>query len=298
MKKLLAVLLAMVLLLSLAACGGSKDDTKDDGKGDTQAATNPAQNNDSTPTTPSQGGEQNAPQPSQPAATNPTTPSTPNQDSGSADTHSHAWDYTKAQITKQPSPAEEGSQTVPCSGCSETLVETIAKMPSDAAFAINALGEMVTGNEKAGDNCLTTEGIVRYMMATTGEGTVTKSAADFFAECGKHFALSDSLKSAIKAYSSSEFKYDSAADSFTYQAIEGAAPVPLVRGFEHKGGNKYEVYYSNSSCGCWAGDCMMCLKPFHFKVEMELNRTAAEPNAANKILSVTKLASLPEEFAN
>ena len=40
MKKLLAVLLAMVLLLSLAACGDSKDDTKDDGKGDTQAAFN------------------------------------------------------------------------------------------------------------------------------------------------------------------------------------------------------------------------------------------------------------------
>lgn len=275
MKKLFAMILAVALVLCLAACGNT--DTPDG----TQQPTQPVKNDPTQGTTPKQD-----------AATEPSAPT----QGGSA--HAHMWDYANAQITKQPTPAEEGSQTVPCSGCSETLVETIAKMPSDTAFSINALGEMVTGNEKAGDNCLTTEGIVRYMMATAGEGTVTKSAADFFAECGKHFALSDSLKSAIKAYSSSEFKYDSAADSFTYQAIEGAAPVPLVRGFEHKGGNKYEVYYSNSSCGCWAGDCMMCLKPFHFKVEMELNRTAADLNAANKILSVTKLASLPEEFAN
>ncbi len=277
MKKLFAIILAVALVLCLAACGNT--DTPDG----TQQPTQPVKNDPTQGTTPKQD-----------AATEPSAPT----QGGSADAHAHMWDYANAQITKQPTPAQEGSQTVPCSGCSETLVETVAKMSNDAAFKINALGEMVTGNEKAGDNCLTAEAVIRYMMATAGEGAVTKSAADFFAECGKHFALSDSLKSAIKAYSSSDFKYDSAADTFTYQAIEGAAPVPLVRGFEHKGGNKYEVYYSNSSCGCWAGDCMMCLKPFHFKVEMELNRTAAEPNAANKILSVTKLASLPEEFAN
>ena len=296
MKKLLAVLLAMVLLLSLAACGGSKDDTKDDGKGDTQAATNPAQNNDSTPTTPSQGGEQNAPQPSQPAATNPTTPATPNQDSGSADTHSHAWDYTKAQITKQPSPAEEGSQTVPCSGCNETMTETMSKLATDRCFTCAPLGAVVSGTEAEGQNCMTAETIVAYMLVTK-EGTFTQSSADFFAECGKHFALTDSLKSGIKAVSTATFSYNAAADQFTYTAEASVYSTPLIKGFVHNGGNKYTVYYYNSNCGCWVDDCMLCLKPFHFKVELELNRGYNDMNAINKILSITKIKSAPDDLS-
>lgn len=284
MKKMIAILLAVVMVLCLAACG--KSDKAPQG---TQPSTQPQQTTPqgTTPqdTTPTQG------------STNETQPQQTTPQGGNSQAHTHMWDYTKAQITKQPTPAEEGVQSVPCEGCSEMLTEAVAKMSNDDAFKITALGEMVSGSEKAGDNCLTAETIVRYMMASSGDGSVTKSAADFFAECGKHFALTDSLKTAIKAYSNNEFRYDAGADTFTYQAIESAAPVPLVRGFDHKGGNKYEVYYSNSSCGCWAGDCMMCLKPFHFKVEMELNRTTADLQAANKILSITKLASLPEEFA-
>ena len=291
MKKLIAILLAAALVLCLAACGKS-DKATDNTQATTQPAntepksTQPTQPADTQPTNPTQGSTQE-PQPEQ------TTPQ-----GGDAQAHSHIWDYTKAQITKQPTPAEEGSQSVPCEGCEEKLIETISKMGKDDAFQIKALGEMVTGNEKSGDSCLTGETIIRYMQATGEEGSVTKSAADFFAECGKNFALTDSLKAAIKAYSGSDFTYNAASDAFTYQTNLGASPVPLVRGFEHTGGNKYTVYYSNSSCGCWVGDCMICLKPFHFKVELELNRTSTDLEASNKILSITRIGSLPEKFAN
>ena len=281
MKKLFAILLAAALVLCLAACGNT-----DTTPNSTQGTTQPSQNDATQGTSPSQN---DATEPSQSDAT---------QGGDSADSHSHSWNYTKAQITKQPSPVEEGSQSIPCDGCSEKLTESIAKMSKDAAFQSKPLAEMVTGNEKAGDSCLTAETVIRYMQAIGDESSVTKKASDFFAECGKYFAMTDALKAGIKAYSGSDFSYDTASDAFTYQANQGGSPEPLVRGFEHTGGNKYTVYYSNSACGCWVGDCMICLKPFHFKVELELNRTATDPEAANKILSITKIASLPEEFAN
>ena len=285
MKKLFAILLAAALVLSLAACGNA-DTTPDS----TQNTTQPSQNN----TQPSKNDATEGTSPSQ-NATEPSVPA-PTQGGNSADVHTHIWDYAKAQITKQPTPAEEGSQSIPCESCSEILTESVAKMSNDAAFQSKPLGEMVTGNEKTGDNCLTAEAVIRYMQATGDETSVTKSAADFFAECGKHFALTDSLKAGIKAHSGSDFTYDSASDAFTYQTNLGASSAPLVRGFEHNSGNKYTVYYSNSSCGCWVGDCMICLKPFHFKVELELNRTATDLEAANKILTITKIASLPDAF--
>ena len=277
MKKLIAMLLVATMALCMVACGNTEATSES-----TQNATQPSQNNTTQATAPSQD-----------AATEPSQ-QTPTQ-GDSADVHSHMWDYTKAQITKQPTPAEEGSQSIPCEGCDELLTEPVAKMSMDAAFQSKALGEMVTGNEKAGDNCLTAESIIRCILATGDEISVTKSAADFFAECDRNFAMTDSLKAAIKAYNTG-FAYDSASDSFTYQTTLGGSPEPLVRGFAHDGGNKYTVYYSNSSCGCWVGDCMICLKPFHFKVELELNRTADDMEAANKILSITRIASLPDEI--
>ena len=285
MKKLLALMLAAALMLCLAACGDT-DTTPDS----TQNTTKPTTNDATQATTPSQGTQQDA---TTPAATN---PSTPNQDGGSAQTHSHTWDYSKAQITTQPSPAQDGSQTVPCSGCSETFTETLTKLAANQCFDCPALGDVVNGTEAANQNCMTAQTIVAYMLATK-EGTFTQSSADFFAECGKHFALTDSLKSGIKAISTTTFKYDASADKFTYTAAPSVFPAPLVNGFVHNGGNKYTVYYYNSTCGCWVDDCMLCLKPFHFKVELELNRGYDNMDATNKILSVTKIKSAPEDIS-
>ena len=134
-------------------------------------------------------------------------------------------------------------------------------------------------------------------MLATKEGNFTQSSADFFAECGKHFALTDSLKSGIKAVSTGAFSYDSASDKFTYTAAPTVSTHPLVKGFVHNGGNKYTVYYYNSSCGCWVDDCMICLKPFHFKVELELNRSYDNYDVPNKILSITKIKSAPDDIS-
>ena len=283
MKKLFAILLAVTLVLCLAACGKPAETPKD---------TQPAKNDATQGTAPSQGGEQNATQPSQPAATNPAAPSTPSQ---GGEAHSHAWDYSKATITKQPSPVQDGSQTVPCSGCSETFTETLTKLTASSAFSCAQLSEMVAGTESEGQNCMTAQTVVAFILATK-EGTVTQSAADFFAEAGKYFALNDTLKSGIKAVSTAAFRYDAGADKFTYEAAPAVNPAPLVKGFVHNGGNKYTVYYYNSTCGCWVDDCMLCLKPFHFKVELELNRGYNNMEATNKILSVTKIKSAPDNI--
>ena len=283
MKKLFAILLAVTLVLCLAACGKTAETPKD---------TQPTKNDATQGTTPSQGGEQNATQPTQPAATNPTTPSAPSQ---GGETHSHSWDYSKATITKQPSPVQDGSQTVPCSGCKETFTETLTKLSASGAFSCAQLSEMVAGTESEGQNCMTAQTVVAFMLATK-EGSFTQSSGDFFAEAGKYFALNDTLKSGIKAVSTAAFRYDAGADKFTYEAAPAVNPAPLVKGFVHNGGNKYTVYYYNSTCGCWVDDCMLCLKPFHFKVELELNRGYNNMEAANKILSVTKIKSAPDNI--
>lgn len=283
MKKLFAVLLAALLLLSLVACG--KTETPDG----TQNATQPSQNNSTQGTVPSQGNEQNATKPSE------TTPATNPPQGGSADIHSHSWDYSKAQITKQPTPAAEGSQSVPCSGCSEKFTNTLPKLTLVQAFDCPPLADVVSGNEADGQNCMTAQTIVAYMLATK-EGKFSQTSADFFAECGKHFALTDTLKSGIKAFSTAAFKYDSASDKFTYTAAPSVSTNPLIKGFVHNGSNKYTVYYYNSSCGCWVDDCMICLKPFHFKVELELNRSYDNYMAINKILSVTKIDAAPNNI--
>lgn len=283
MKKLFAIILAVTLVLCLAACG-NKPDT--DG---TQNATQPTKNDATQGTTPSQGSEQNTTQPSQPAATNPSTPTQ------GGDAHSHAWDYSKATITKQPTPAQEGSQSVPCSGCSEKLTESLTKLPVSQSFACPQLSEVVFGTESEGQNCMTGQTIVAFMLATK-EGSFTQTSAEFFAEAGKYFALNDTLKSDIKAVSTDAFRYDAGADKFTYAAAPAVNPAPLVTGFVHNGGNKYTIYYYNSTCGCWVDDCMLCLKPFHFKVELELNRGYDNMEAANKILSVTKITSAPNNI--
>ena len=288
MKKLLAVLLAMALIFSLAACGGSKDDTAGN-TDNTQTATKPSENNT---TVPSQGDEQKATQPSE---TNPAT--NPTQGGNSADTHSHTWEYGKATITKQPTPAAEGSQNVPCSGCSETLTEALPKMALVLAFNCAPLGEMVSGTEADGQNCMTAQTIVAYMLATK-EGDYTQSSADFFAECDQHFALTDTLKNEIKTVNTATFSYHSATDKFTYTAAPAVSTDPLVKGFIHNGGNKYTVYYYSSSCGCWVDDCMICLKPFHFKVELEMNRIYDNYNIPNKILSITRVKSAPDDLSH
>ena len=285
MKKLFAILLAATLLLCLTACGGDKTDM-----GDTQAATEPTKNNSAQATQPTQGNQQDATQPSA------TSPSAPAQDGGSADTHSHMWDYSKAKITTQPTPAAAGSQTVPCNGCSETFTEELPKLTLNQAFDCAFLADVVNGTEAANQDCMTAQTIVAYMLATK-EGSFTQSSADFFAECGKHFALTDSLKSGIKAVSTGAFSYDSATDKFTYTAAPSVFPAPLVNGFVHNGGNKYTVYYYNSTCGCWVDDCMLCLKPFHFKVELELNRSYDNYDVPNKILSITKIKSAPDDIS-
>lgn len=282
MKKLFAILLAAALLLCLAACGDKPDTTPDN--------TQPTKNDTTQGTAPSQGGEQNATQPSQPAAT---TPSAPPQ---GGEAHSHTWDYSKAQITKQPTPAQDGSQTVPCSGCSETFTETLTKLTAANSFNCPQLSEVVSGTESEGQNCMTAQTVVAFMLATK-EGSFTQTSAEFFAEVGKYFALNDSLKSDIKAVSTAAFRYDAGADKFTYTAAPSAFPAPLVKGFVHNGGNKYTVYYYNSTCGCWVDDCMLCLKPFHFKVELEMNRTYDNYDTPNKILSVTKIKSAPEDIS-
>ncbi len=283
MKKLFAILLAVTLVLCLAACGKAAETPKN---------TQPTKNDATEGTAPSQGGEQNATQPSQPAATNPTTPSTPSQ---GGEAHSHSWDYSKATITKQPTPAQDGSQTVPCSGCSETFTETLTKLTAANAFSCSQLSEMVSGTESEGQNCMTAQTVVSFMLATK-EGAFTQSSADFFAECGKYFALNDTLKSGIKAVSTAAFRYDAGSDKFTYEAAPAVNPAPLVKGFVHNGDNKYTVYFYNSTCGCWVDDCMLCLKPFHFKVELELNRGYNDMEATNKILSVTKIKSAPDNI--
>ena len=281
MKKLFAILLAVTLVLCLAACGKAAETPKD---------TQPTKNDATQGTAPSQGGEQNATQPSQPAATNPSAPSQ------GGDTHSHAWDYSKATITMQPTPAQEGSQSIPCSGCSEKLTESLPKLPLAEAFACPQLSEVVSGTESEGQNCLTPQTVVAFMLATK-EGSFTQTSGEFFAEAGKYFALNDTLKSGIKAVSTDAFRYDAGADKFTYEAAPAVNPAPLVKGFVHNGGSKYTVYYYNSTCGCWVDDCMLCLKPFHFKVELELNRGYNNMEATNKILSVTKIKSAPDDLS-
>lgn len=211
------------------------------------------------------------------------------------DTLPHTWDYNKSEIIEKPTLTATGSRKVPCQICGQTRTDTIARISLTDAFGNPLLGEMFIGKEADGQNCMTGETIVKFMLATKS-GSVTQSSGDFFAECSKYFAMTDNLKADIKALSTTRFRYNANNGTFTYQANPPVAPVPGVQGFVHNGGNRYTVYYYNSICGCWDPECKICSAPYYIKVELELSRNFDNLNAINRILNVTKVNSVPSDI--
>jgi len=337
MKKLLAILLAITLLVSLAACGKGKTDPTDGSTtGNTQQNTNPTADG-TTPsgtapdgTTPSG----TAPDGTTPSGTTPDQPA-PSQPSGETKpnhTHSHSLtqtidatckdagkkvftcscgdsytetlpastnhtlNYSKLEILQNPSPVANGSIKVPCIHCGKTITEAVPKLSATDAFGCRQLSEMVDGKEKNGQNCMTGATIVAFMIAVGEERTVTQSSSEFFAQCEKFFALTDGLKAEIKAVNTHTFSYNAGTDTFQYTTNPGEAYIIGVDGYIHNGGNKYTVYYYAANCDCGVGDCRDCLNPYHFKVESEFLKIYNSNDSQNRILSVTKVKSIPENL--
>ena len=345
MKKLLAVLLVILLLVSLAACGKGKTDPTDGSTtGNTQQNTNPTADgttpsgttpDGTTPdgTTPDgTAPDETTPDGTAPDETTPdgTTPSQPSGETQPSHTHSysltqtvdstckdagkkvfscscgnsytetlpvnnnHILDYSRLEILQNPSPLADGSIKVLCTYCSKGITESVPKLSAEDAFGCRQFSEMVTGKEKNEQNCMTGETIVAFMVAVGKESTVTQSSGEFFAQCEKFFALTDGLKAEIKAVNTPFFSYNAGTDTFQYTTNLGEGTVIGVDGYIHNGGNKYTVYYYAANCDCGLIDCAICTKPYHIKVELEFLRLYNDKDSQNRILSVTKVSSIPE----
>lgn len=314
MKKLLALLLALSMVLTFAACRESEDTTPDAG-----ASTPSSGSTSSTGSTESTGSsegtslppETTAPPASEAPATQPPATTPPA-------TAGHTHNYT-SNVTTATTCTANGVKTFSCS-CGDSYTEAITatghtwgNWQTEAYALVGKAGtekrtcsacsisETKERTANAISNSFYDGGLIRILNHSYGTIDTTSlleyasrefheyadkpvAAATIYAALARRFDISNYFETPLSTPMQNRFGYDAANDTYTLHDYGDTATLVLL-GYVHQGGNRYDTYYAFTPDGI---DVTL-----NFKVALEYNKLGGNPN---RYLSIERASELPADM--